>query len=282
MIEIQSLSRSFRAGLLGPRVAALTEVSLRIEAGQVVALLGPNGAGKTTLLEQILGLSRPDRGQVRVAGEPAGSRAALAHIGYLAQAPLPWPRLPARQFLRFMAGARGLPGATARQRVEELLERLGLAAVAHRPLGGFSTGMARRLGLAHALLHRPALLLLDEPTAGLDPEGSAAVREVLLEERARGTTILLASHHLYEVEQTCTHGVLLLGGRVLREGPIASLFAAPDQRLLVAAGLTADAWQAVIAAVTAGGGRVLREGPAPRPPEAVFRDLLGPRGGASA
>jgi ABC-2 type transport system ATP-binding protein len=277
VIEIRNLTRTFRSGWFGPRVAALADVSLQIPAGAVVALLGPNGAGKTTLLDLILGLRRPDAGSVTVFGEPAGSRGVLARIGHLSQEPLPWPRLPARQFLRFMAAARGLDREPGRRRVEELLERLDLVAAAGRPLGTYSTGMARRLGIVFALLHRPDLLLLDEPTAGLDPVGSATVREVLLEERARGTTVVLASHHLLEVEHTCSEAVLLVGGRVVGQGPIGRLFAAPDERMLLAAGLDEPGWQRVVAAVTAGGGRVLREGPGLRPPEAVFRELVGGR-----
>jgi ABC-2 type transport system ATP-binding protein len=257
-------------------VRAVRGVSLTITPGEIVGIIGPNGSGKTTLLDLLLGYLRPDSGSVRVLGLPAGHRDALARIGHMPQGPVPYPRLTGRRFLVFVAEAQGVIGAP--RRAGELITRLGLEEVADRPMGGYSTGTARRIGLAQALVHRPDLLLLDEPTANLDPVGSALVRQMLAEEGRRGVTILLASHQLHEVERLCTRLIVLGQGRVAADGRVEELLAATDQRMLVARGLAPEAWDRILDEVRALRGEIVREGPAIVDLDEAYRRLISKNG----
>jgi ABC-2 type transport system ATP-binding protein len=275
-VQTRELAKSFGTRW-GPRVRALENVSLTVAPGEVLGILGPNGSGKTTLLDVLLGFQKPDAGSVSVLGLPPGHPDALARIGHLPQGPVPYPRLTGRRFLVFVAEVQGVI-APAR-RAGELISRLGLDEVANRPMSGYSTGTARRIGLAQALVHRPELLLLDEPTANLDPVGSALVRQMLAEEARRGATILLASHHLHEVEKLATRIVVLGHGKIAAEGSVESLLAAPDQRMLIARGVGSEHWSRLLAEVRAVG-EVVHEGPAMLDLEEAYRRFF-PKDGRS-
>ncbi len=200
---------------------ALRGVSLEVPEGEVVALLGPNGAGKSTLAKIACGLVRPSGGSATVAGERAGSRPARAAIGYLAE------------LFRFPAWASAdevlrlhqrLAGSTAGERERgDLLGLVGLADARRTRVGEMSKGMQQRLGIAQALIGSPRLLLLDEPTSALDPAGRRVVRELLAEVRSRGTSVLLSSHLLGEVELVCDRVAILLAGEIVERGTPAEL-----------------------------------------------------------
>ncbi len=214
VIDVNGLVRRF-----GERVA-LAGITFSVAAGEVLGLLGHNGAGKTTTIRVLLGLLRPHGGTVRVLGaEPSvdGERV-RAHTGVVGEAPGLDERLTAREVLAFFADLYDVPVALQRQRIPELLERFGLAEVADRRVATFSAGMRQRLALARSLLHDPQLLLLDEPTAALDPVAAHQVRELIAERRREGRTILLATHNLSEAERLCDRVVILEQGRVLVEG----------------------------------------------------------------
>jgi ABC-2 type transport system ATP-binding protein len=203
------------------RIEALANVDLEVAEGELVGLLGPNGAGKSTLVKIACGLVRPTSGDARVSGAPAGSAAARAAIGYLAE----MFRFPgwatADEVLELhqrLAGANG--GAAERSR---LLELVALADARDRRVETMSKGMQQRLGIAQALVGRPRLLLLDEPTSALDPVGRRTVRELLEEVRGRGISVLLNSHLLSEVELVCDRVAILLGGRIVAAGTPAEL-----------------------------------------------------------
>jgi ABC-2 type transport system ATP-binding protein len=212
-IETRGLRKRFGA------VEAVSGIDLRVEAGGVFGFLGPNGAGKTTTIRMLVALLRPTRGEVSLFGEPVRPGASvLAQVGALVERPAFYPYLSAATNLRLLAAARGSSSAEAARLIGPALDRAGLGPVAGRKVGGFSTGMRQRLGLALAMLHRPRLIILDEPTNGLDPGGVVEVRAIIGELTHDGTTVFLSSHVLSEVEQLCERVAILRHGRVVADG----------------------------------------------------------------
>jgi len=219
VIEVTGLTKRFGAGVL-----AVDDLSFTVRRGQVVGLLGPNGAGKTTTLRALLGLIRPTSGTMRILGEAVGPGiAGLSRVGALVEGPGFVPHLSGRRNLElyWRAGDRPLSEA----HLEDALEVSGLGATAQRKVKTYSHGMRQRLGFAQALLGKPELLVLDEPVNGLDPRQIVEVRESLLNIAAGGTTILLSSHLLSEVEQTCSHVVVVHRGRLMQSGTVAEVTA---------------------------------------------------------
>jgi ABC-2 type transport system ATP-binding protein len=252
-VEALGLSKTYTGFFGGRPQRALDRLELRVEPGQAFGLIGPNGAGKTTFIKVMLAIARPTAGAVRVLGGDPESVAVRARIGYLPERlELPGASTPIG-CLTSVARMKGLaPDGAA---LRGLLERVGLGEAAARRIREFSKGMKQRLGLAAALLGRPELLVLDEPTDGVDPLGRVAIRNILAEELGRGATLFLNSHLLSETERLCTRVGILSGGRIVREGPIEELcrvegrwrarFAAPaPATALEAAGLRAagDEW----------------------------------------
>ena len=220
MLSATELRRSFRDPSRG-EVRAVDGVSLEVGAGEVFALLGPNGAGKTTTLRMLATLLRPDTGSVRIDGvdavsDPVGARARLAYVP--AEAGLP-PRLTPREAVRLFARIQG----ANLEAVDPLLERLGASAYADTECGSLSTGMKRRVVLARALVHAPSVLLLDEPTDGLDVGGRRQVLDALRELAAEGKAVLLSSHILSEVEQVADRAAVVDRGKVVAEGTLTEL-----------------------------------------------------------
>jgi len=224
IISIDRLTKTYRAGLIGGRsIAALRQVSLQTRRGEIFGLLGPNGAGKTTLIKILLGVIRGSGGSARLLGFPAGSIAARRRVGYLPESLRIDRHHTARSALRFYGGMSGLSGETIASRSDELLRLVGLEGRDRESVRRFSKGMYQRLGLAQALLHDPDLLILDEPTDGLDPVGRSEVRRLLIELRARGKTIFLNSHILQEVELVCDRVAVMAAGQVRGIGTIEEL-----------------------------------------------------------
>jgi len=224
IISIDRLTKTYRAGLIGGRsIAALRQVSLQTRRGEIFGLLGPNGAGKTTLIKILLGVIRGSGGSARLLGFPAGSIAARRRVGYLPESLRIDRHHTARSALRFYGGMSGLSGETIATRSDELLRLVGLEGRDRESVRRFSKGMYQRLGLAQALLHDPDLLILDEPTDGLDPVGRSEVRRLLIELRARGKTIFLNSHILQEVELVCDRVAVMAAGQVRGIGTIEEL-----------------------------------------------------------
>ena len=222
-MEIVGLQQRF--GRRARMVTALAGVDLRVQRGEIFGLLGRNGAGKTTLVKALLGLLRPSSGTVRVFGREPGEAGARARIGYSPEEP-GFPRyLYPRQVLELCGALNGMSGAALAAAVERQLASSELQSVAGRQARQLSKGMAQRLSLAQAFLHEPELLVLDEPTADLDPIGRRQVRDLIVAARARGATVLLNSHLLSEVERLCDRVAVIHGGRVIREGAIGDLLA---------------------------------------------------------
>jgi ABC-2 type transport system ATP-binding protein len=201
---------------------AVDKVNLQVPQGVVFGFLGPNGAGKTTTISMVLGLLHPTAGRVEVLGEPVtpSHTNTLRRVGSLVGAPGMVPYMSGRDNLRLLA--RTHPQVDDR-RVDEVLEQVGLVSAAHRKFQGYSTGMKQRLGLGAALLHRPSLLILDEPTNGLDPAGMREVRELLRALADDGVTVFLSSHLLHEVEQVCDQVAVINHGRIVAQGLVDEL-----------------------------------------------------------
>ena len=227
VVRIEGMTKTF-ASLRGP-VTAVRDLSMTVERGSVVAFVGPNGAGKTTTIYAMLGILRPTRGAITLFGEPAGGLAARRRLGFLSEIFYTYPYRTARGAMRFYGRLSGMSAGDLEERIPRHLARLGLGDAIDRRLGSYSKGMVQRLGLAQALLHEPELLILDEPTTGLDPEGRKLVADIIAEEKARGTTVFLSSHILSDVERMCDRIVMLRRGEVVLSEAIANLMTASDQ-----------------------------------------------------
>src|ERR1700761_3416032 len=230
MITTENLTKRFG------NVEAVRGVSLDVRAGDRYGLLGPNGSGKSTLVRMLLGLVYATNGSISVLGEPIPRRIGrvLPEIGALIEEPAAYPHLSGRANLRLLdAAGPNSPRGTRRRRVDEALERVGLAGIDRRPVRAYSLGMRQRLGLAAALVRRPPLILLDEPTNGLDPRGIRDMRDLLLGLNADGVTIFLSSHLLPEVSALCTRVGVLDSGRLVLQDQLAHL-EQPTGRVLVA------------------------------------------------
>jgi ABC-2 type transport system ATP-binding protein len=226
--EFAQVAKTYRVPFRpGRTVPALRGVSFAVGRGEVFALLGPNRAGKTTLVKILLGLCRPDAGRVTRLGKPLAERDTLARVGYMHENQA-FPRyLTATALLEFYGRLSWLPPTLLKTRVPELLERVGLADRADEPIGRFSKGMVQRLALAQCLLPEPDLLVLDEPTEGLDLEGRLLLQQVVAEQRRAGKSVLVVSHALGEVTQVCDRLAVLVGGKLAHLGPLADLVRDP-------------------------------------------------------
>ncbi len=219
VIETQGLTKRY-----GP-VVAVEGLELRIEAGEVYGLLGPNGSGKTTTILMLLGLTEPSAGSVRVLGlDPVREPLSLKRqVGYLPDSVGFYGEMTAWENLAYIARLNGLPPALAKARIERVLERMGLSEVARRPVGVFSRGMRQRLGLAEVLLKEPKVVILDEPTLGLDPEAAQEFLHMIRGLKAEGITVLLSSHLLHQVQAICDRVGLFHKGRLVLEGRVEAL-----------------------------------------------------------
>jgi ABC-2 type transport system ATP-binding protein len=239
-IWTESLTKTFRRGLGRRPVTAISGVDLRVPAGEIFGFLGPNGAGKSTTIRILTGTLLPTSGHAVVAGQPAGSRRSRARIGYLPENPPLALPLTAQEFLRLSGRLVGMPSRALRDEVARLIALFGLESFRDRPLQRLSKGQQQLVGIAHAVLGGPPLLILDEPMSGLDPVARKIVRDHLLDLRARGRTIFLSSHILSDVELLCSRVGILSGGRLLRVCAMDEVIAAgTDERELVIAGIPA-------------------------------------------
>ena len=218
IVEAVGLTKIFKDFWMRSKAKAVDNLSFHIEKGELFGLLGPNGSGKSTTIKLILGLLNSTRGRLSVFGRDPHDVAVKKYIGFLPEESYLYRYLNSRETLDYYGKLFGLERSVRRKRIDELLEWVGLSQVAHRPVGEFSKGMMRRIGLAQALINDPDFLILDEPTSGLDPIGTKQVKDLLIELRSRGKTILLSSHLLADVEDVCDRMAILYGGRIRAEG----------------------------------------------------------------
>ena len=250
-IETAGLTKVFRDFWGQQRVVAVDRLDLEVRTQEVFGLLGPNGSGKSTTIKLLLGLLFSTHGVARVLGRPPGDVKTNARIGYLPEESHLYPFLNARETLDFYGRLFGLERSQRRARTESLLEMVGLSSVARRPVGEFSKGMARRIGLAQALINDPDLLILDEPTSGLDPIGTRQIKDLIRELGQRGKTVLLCSHLLADVEDVCDRICILYGGRPQALGAVNDLLARGEMTQISTTHLDAQAVEEVKAAILA-------------------------------
>lgn len=224
VIDLELVSKTYRG-----RIHALQDVAMRVMAGEIFGLLGANGAGKSTLVKILMTVVRPTRCRGLLLDEPVGSKRVLARVGYLPEHHRFPDYLTAAQVLDYFGALADVPRARRRERARELLQLVGLGPWADHTVRTFSKGMRQRLGVAQALVNDPDLVLLDEPTDGVDPVGRRDIRVILQELRARGTTVFLNSHLLSELEMVCDRVAILAGGRVAAQGTIAELTAGEER-----------------------------------------------------
>lgn len=227
-IRTENLTKRFFLGYRRGTLLALDHLNLTVQEGEVYGILGPNGSGKSTALKLILGLYAPSEGTAEIFGRPCSDVATRQEIGALPENPYFYRFLTGEETLEFYGRLCGVRGAMLKKRIEELLELVGLTNARHRKLGGYSKGMLQRIGLAQALINNPKLLLLDEPTAGVDPIGSREIRDLIVRLRKMGKTILLASHLLEQVQEVCDRIGILNLGKMLMEGRVSDLIS--DQK----------------------------------------------------
>jgi ABC-2 type transport system ATP-binding protein len=216
VLRVEKVKKSFRGEMSLAKREVLHGVSLHLSSGEIMGFLGPNGAGKTTTIKIMLGLVRPDSGEVRILERPAGDRSAMARVGYLPENPYFYPHLSLDEFLGFCGQMSGMGRDGMQRRISDVIELVGLIQHRGQRIKGFSKGMLQRTGLAQAILHKPDLLILDEPFSGLDPLGRIMVRDLLLEMKRRGTTIFFSSHILPDMEALCDSTCIIREGVIVR------------------------------------------------------------------
>jgi len=228
VIRTAKLTKVFRDFWLREKVTAVADLDLEVVPGEVFGLLGPNGSGKSTTLKMILGLLFPTRGRVAVFGKHPADVAVKSRIGFLPEESYLYPFLDAQETLDYYGRLFHQPRRERRRRIGMLLEMVGLSGAAYRRIGEYSKGMQRRIGLAQALINDPDLLIVDEPTSGMDPVGTRQFKDLLRMLAVRGKTVLLSSHLLADVEDVCDRVCILYGGRQRKTGRVNDLLARQD------------------------------------------------------
>ncbi len=232
-MTVSGLTKIFPVPFHREQVVAVHDLDLEVRSGEVYGLLGPNGSGKSTTLKMILGLVTPTRGEARIFGRASRSVESHGQVGFLPENPYFYKYLTGQETLRFFGKLCGLTGTGLRARIDELLDLVGLTNARDRRLGTYSKGMLQRIGLAQALINQPRLLVLDEPTAGVDPAGSRGMCDLIFKLKSDGIAILLSSHLLAQAQEICDRVGILANGRLIREGRLSELISIENQTELV-------------------------------------------------
>jgi len=230
-VKIENLVKDFKTSREPLR--AVDGVSLEIAAGEVYGLIGPNGSGKSTTMKALLGLVAPTSGSCSIFGRDSMKVDSRNDVGFLPENPYFYKHLTGAETIRFYGRLCGLRGKALVQRIEELLVLVGLEDARDRRLGGYSKGMLQRIGLAQALVQEPRLVILDEPTAGVDPLGSRQIRDLIFSLRARGITVFLCSHLLEQVQEVCDRVGIIFRGKMVKEGPLEELISIENQTEII-------------------------------------------------
>jgi ABC-2 type transport system ATP-binding protein len=246
IVSVKGLTKVYKDFWGRPKARAVDNVDFEVRRGEVFGLLGPNGSGKSTTVKMLLGLLYPTRGHIEVFGHSPRHVKTKAKIGYLPEESYLYRFLDSHETLNFFGNLFDLPPKERKQRSEELLEMVGLSQVRTRVVGEFSKGMQRRIGLAQALINDPDLVILDEPTAGLDPIGCREVKDLILAMARRGKTVILSSHLLSDVEDVCDRVVIYYGGRIQAMGTLKELLTKPDAVRITMPPLSRESMQHII------------------------------------
>jgi len=269
-ISIQNLTKVYPIPFRRERIIAVRNLSLDVEPGQVYGLLGPNGSGKSTTMKIVLGLVSPSAGTTRIFGRDSHEVESREEVGFLPENPYFYKFLTGQETLDFYGKICGIRGAKLRERTAELLALVGLEQARDRRLAGYSKGMLQRIGLAQALIQQPRLLVLDEPTAGVDPAGSREIRDLILDFKKRGITVLLCSHLLSQVQEICDRIGILHKGVLVREGRLEDLISIENQTEIILENATPELLAQVNALLTNSGARILAE----RKPQTTLEDFF--------
>jgi ABC-2 type transport system ATP-binding protein len=232
-VAVEGLTKVFPVPFHRQSIVAVRDLNLRVAAGEVYGLLGPNGSGKSTTLKIILGLVSPTRGRTTIFGRDSSLVESREAVGFLPENPYFYKFLNGEETLRFFGKLSGLSGKRLNNRAEEMLELVGLTNARQQRLGTYSKGMLQRIGLAQALINEPKLVVLDEPTAGVDPAGSRDIRDIIVDLKKRGVTVLLSSHLLSQVQEICDRVGILAKGSLVREGRLEELLSIENRSELV-------------------------------------------------
>ena len=257
-ICIQNLTKDFAIGMRGKKLRAVDDLCLEVGDNEIFGLLGPNGSGKSTTIKIILGLLEASKGTCEIYGRPSKLVDARRSVGFLPEAPYFYRYLTGRELVRYYARICMVSRVKIDSAVDSVIKLVGMTEAADRRVGTYSKGMLQRIGLAQSLVHDPQLVILDEPTAGVDPVGSAAIAEIVRELKRRGKTVLLSSHLLAQIEGLCDRVAILHRGKLVREGRIDDLVEERDAESLVVQGLSAEGRAVVEAEIKAQGGRLAR------------------------
>jgi ABC-2 type transport system ATP-binding protein len=228
-VEIINLTKDFKTSFRKQMLRAVDGVSIRIMPGEVYGLIGPNGSGKSTTMKALLGLVAPTSGTCSIFGKDSLKVDSRNDVGFLPENPYFYKHLSGSETIKFYGKLCGLKGKILEDRVSELLALVDLESARDRRLGGYSKGMLQRIGLAQALVQEPRLVILDEPTAGVDPIGSRQIRDLIFKLRERGITVFLCSHLLEQVQEVCDHVGIIFKGKMVKEGRLEDLIAIEDQ-----------------------------------------------------
>lgn len=232
-VEVKNLVKDFKGAFKGKKVRAVKDVSIQIAPGEVYGLIGPNGSGKSTTMKAVLGLVAPTSGSTSIFGRNSLKVDSRNEVGFLPENPYFYKHLTAAETVRFYGKLCGMRGRKLKDRIGELLELVGLQDARDRRLKGFSKGMLQRIGLAQAMVQDPRLLVLDEPTAGVDPTGSREIRDLIFELKNRGITVFLCSHLLEQVQQVCDRVGIIHQGILVNEGRLDELISVENRTELI-------------------------------------------------
>ncbi len=232
-VEIHHLVKDFPTTFKRQLLRAVDDVSIRIMPGEVYGLIGPNGSGKSTTMKALLGLVAPTSGRCAIFGKDSLQVDSRNEVGFLPENPYFYKHLSGEETLKFYGKLCGLSGEKLKHRIAELLELVDLTDARHRRIGGYSKGMLQRIGLAQALIQEPRLVILDEPTAGVDPLGSRQIRDLIFKLKEQGITVFLCSHLLEQVQEVCDHVGIIFRGKMVKEGRLGDLIAIEDQTELI-------------------------------------------------
>ncbi len=278
-VDIQHLTRVFKIGAWRKReVRAVDDVSLQVMPGEVYGLIGPNGSGKSTTMKVLLGLLRATEGTCAIFGKDSARVDSREEVGYLPENPYFYRHLTGRETLAFYGKLCGIRGAALRRRIDEMLELVDLEEAAERRISGYSKGMLMRIGLAQAVIHEPRLVLLDEPTAGVDPIGSRKIRDLIFSLKERGITVILSSHLLEQVQEVCDRIGIIYRGKLVKEGTLSEITKVEDQTEVTLRGVSPELLVALREQVEKGGAEWLGAGPSRTTLERLFLEVAGPQG----
>ena len=257
-ISIKGLTKDFSIGMRGVKLRAVDGLNLEVGDNEIFGLLGPNGSGKSTTIKVILGLLDASAGECLIYGKPSSTVAARHSVGFLPEAPYFYRYLSGRELVRFYAQICGVSCRQIDTQVDDVIELVGMTEAASRRVGAYSKGMLQRIGLAQALVHDPQLVILDEPTAGVDPLGSSAITEIIRELKHRGKTVLLSSHLLAQIEGLCDRVAILHRGQLICEGRVEDLVQEKNAESLVVQNLSAAGRAVVEQTIAEQGGQLCR------------------------